>query len=75
MFNVIVSTSIFNLIGDDMKTQEAIDYWGGVKNLADDLKTWPQTIYQWGEYPPMGRQYEIEIKSDGQLRAEKEVVK
>ena len=58
-----------------MKTQEAIDYWGGVKNLADDLKTWPQTIYQWGEYPPMGRQYEIEIKSDGQLRAEKEVVK
>jgi len=70
-----VSTSIFNLIGDDMKTQEAIDYWGGVKNLADDLKTWPQTIYQWGEYPPMGRQYEIEIKSDGQLRAEKEVVK
>ena len=58
-----------------MKTQEAIDYWGGVKNLADDLKTWPQTIYQWGEYPPMGRQYEIEIKSDGQLKAEKEVVK
>jgi hypothetical protein len=70
-----VSTSIFNLNGDDMKTQEAIDYWGGVKNLADDLKTWPQTIYQWGEYPPMGRQYEIEIKSDGQLKAEKEVVK
>lgn len=54
-----------------MKTQEAIDYWGGVKKLADDLKTWPQTIYQWGEYPPMGRQYEIEVKSDSQLRAEK----
>ncbi len=71
----MMSTSIFNLIGDDMKTQEAIDYWGGVKNLADDLNTWPQTIYQWGEYPPMGRQYEIEIKSDGQLRAEKEVKK
>jgi hypothetical protein len=53
-----------------MKTQEAIDYWGGVKNLADALKTWPQTIYQWGEYPPIGRQYEIEVKSDSQLRAE-----
>jgi len=70
-----VSTGIFNLIGEDMKTQEAIDYWGGVKKLADDLKTWPQTIYQWGEYPPLGRQYEIEVKSDGCLRAEEEVVK
>ena len=53
-----------------MKTQEAIDYWCGVKKLADALKTWPQTIYQWGEYPPIGRQYEIEVKSDSQLRAE-----
>jgi len=74
MFNVIVSTSIFNLIGETMRTQEAIDHWGGVKRLADDLKTWPQTIYQWGEYPPIGRQYEIEVKSDGQLRAEEEKV-
>jgi hypothetical protein len=70
-----VSTSIFNLIGDNMKTQEAIDYWGGVKKLADALNTWPQTVYQWGEYPPMGRQYEIEIKTDGKLKAEEEVVK
>ena len=67
MFNVIVSTSIFNLIGETMRTQEAIDHWGGVKRLADDLKTWPQTIYQWGEYPPIGRQYEIEVTAEGKI--------
>jgi len=54
-----------------MKTQDAIKYFGGIRQLAEALETWPQTVYQWGEYPPMGRQYEIEVKSDGQLRAEK----
>ena len=53
-----------------MKTQEAIDYYGGIRQLAEALKTWPQTIYQWGETPPMGRQYELQIKTDGKLKAE-----
>jgi len=56
-----------------MKTQEAIEYFGGFKQLADELNTWPQTVYQWGEYPPMGRQYELQIKTDGKLMAEKEL--
>lgn len=58
-----------------MKTQEAIDYYGGIKQLADELGTWPQTVYQWGEYPPMGRQYELQIRTGGKLNAEKESVK
>lgn len=53
-----------------MTTQEAIDFYGGKKQLADALGVWPQVIYQWGEFPPMGRQYELEVKTEGKLRAE-----
>ena len=52
-----------------MKTQDAIDHYGGIRQLAEVLKTWPQTIYQWGEFPPMGRQYELQIKTGGKLKA------
>lgn len=53
-----------------MKTQEAIDHFGGIRQLAEVLKTWPQTIYQWGEYPPRGRQYELQVITDGKLMVE-----
>jgi len=54
-----------------MKTQEAVEYFEGRKALADALGVWPQVIYQWGEYPPMARQYEIEVKTNGKLKADK----
>ena len=53
-----------------MKTQEAIDYFGTLKKLADALGVWPQVIYQWGDTPPMGRQYELEVKTAGALKAD-----
>ena len=55
-----------------MKTQEAIDYFGGLRKLAQALDVWPQVIYQWGETPPMGRQYELEVKTGGKLKADKQ---
>ena len=55
-----------------MRTQEAIDYYGSVKKLADALGIWPQTIYTWGETPPMARQYELEVKTEGALKADRE---
>lgn len=55
-----------------MTTQEAIDYFGGSKQLADALKTWPQTIYQWGDRPPKGRQFELEVITQGKLKADTE---
>jgi DNA-binding transcriptional regulator YdaS (Cro superfamily) len=55
-----------------MKTQDAIEHFGGLKKLADLLGIWPQVIYQWGEYPPPGRQYELEVRTNGVLRAETE---
>jgi hypothetical protein len=63
----------FNLIGNKMKTQEAIDHFGGIRQLAEVLKTWPQTIYQWGEYPPKGRQYELQVITDGKLVVENNI--
>lgn len=55
-----------------MKTEEAVNYFGGKKELGKALGIWPQVIYNWGEYPPMPRQYEIEVKTGGKLKAEKD---
>lgn len=55
-----------------MKTKDAIDYYGSVKALADELGIWPHVIYRWGENPPMARQYELEVKTKGKLKAETE---
>lgn len=54
-----------------MKTQAAVDYYGGIKKLAAVLDIWTNTIARWGEYPPMAKQYEIEVKTGGKLKAEK----
>lgn len=52
-----------------MTTQEAIDYYdGSIKRLAEVLDLWPQAIYAWGHYPPMQRQYELQVKSRGKLQ-------
>ena len=55
-----------------MTTDEAIKYFGGLKKLADALGIWPQVIYRWGDRPPKARQYEIEVKTEGKLRADHE---
>lgn len=55
-----------------MTTEEAIQFFGGLKKLADALQVWPQVIYRWGNNPPMARQYEIEVKTEGKLRADHE---
>ncbi|HEY7822780.1 MAG TPA: Cro/CI family transcriptional regulator [Acidimicrobiia bacterium] len=55
-----------------MKTEEAIRWYGGVKRLADALGVWPQVVYKWGERPPMARQYEIQVRTKGELRADDE---
>ena len=56
-----------------MKTQEAIDYFGNQRKLCDALRLKArQTIHAWGEYPPAGRQYQIEILTNGALKAERQ---
>jgi len=53
-----------------MKTQDAIAYYGGRKELAAALGIWPHNISRWGEDVPKRRAYEIEVKTGGKLRAE-----
>jgi hypothetical protein len=56
-----------------MKTQEAISHFGSVPELATALGlSSRQAVYAWGMYPPPGRQYQIEILTNGALRAERE---
>ena len=53
-----------------MTTQQAINHFGGTKELAAFLGIWPHVIYRWGSHPPMARQYELEVKTGGALKAE-----
>jgi len=55
-----------------MKTSEAIEYYGSAKALADAIGIWPHVIYRWKEYPPKARQYELEVKTNGKLKAERQ---
>ena len=59
-------------MGLKMKTEEAADYFGGRKKLADALGIWPHGTYKWGEFPPKMRQYQIQVLSKGELMAEGE---
>lgn len=54
-----------------MKTQQAIEYAGTAVNLANLLGIKSTgAISQWGEYPPDGRQLQIERITLGALKAE-----
>jgi hypothetical protein len=63
---------LISLRSEKVTTEEAIEHFGSLKKLADALGIWPQVIYKWGQRPPMGRQYELEVKTNGVLRADHE---
>lgn len=54
-----------------MTMQEALDHYGSRKQLADALGLWPQTVYAWGDSIPLSRQYEIEVRTGGALKADR----
>lgn len=59
-----------------MKTQEAINYFTppgkkpSISRLARALGITPQSAAGWGEYPPEGQQYKIEVLTQHKLTAE-----
>lgn len=53
-----------------MTTEQAINHFGSRDKLAKALGIWVSAVYAWGEYPPELRQYEIEVKTNGALKAE-----
>jgi transcriptional repressor of cell division inhibition gene dicB len=56
---------------EEMTTKEAIKHYGSIKKLASALGIWPQVVYQWGDSPPMARQYELEVRTNGALKADR----
>lgn len=55
-----------------MKIHEAVRFFGGKKKLAVALKTSPAAVSQWREKIPLGRQYQIQIITNGQLKADQQ---
>ena len=55
----------------NLKTDDAVAYYGSIKNLADALGIWPHNISRWGKYVPESRAYELEVKTNGKLKAKK----
>lgn len=54
-----------------MRKSEAIAYFGGnISALARALDIDQSTVYSWGEFPPGGRQLQLEKITKRVLRAE-----
>lgn len=54
-----------------MTTEEAAAHYGGVRELALALNLSTAAVYAWGKYPPIGRQFQLEILTKGALKAGK----
>lgn len=56
-----------------MKKSEVIEFFGGVQQTADALGIRYQSVREWPEEGvPEGRQYQIQILTDGELKADRE---
>jgi len=64
-----MSTLMLTAEDNQVKTKDAIKHYGSIRALAAALDMWPHSIYRWGEYVPRARQYELEIKTGGKLKA------
>lgn len=58
------------MVAHKMTKQEAIKFFGNGAKLAKQVGVKPEAIYQWGEYPPYPRQCQIQIITNGKLKAE-----
>ena len=52
-----------------MKKIDAIKHFGGVAGLAKKLGITPEAIYQWGDDVPGSREYQIQVLTNGKLKA------
>jgi transcriptional repressor of cell division inhibition gene dicB len=53
-----------------IKTKDAVEYFKGVAELAAALRISRAAIYQWGEFVPEGRAYQIHLLSNMTLPAQ-----
>lgn len=52
-----------------MKTADAIKAFGSVRALADALEVTVQAVYAWGDEVPSPRDFQIEVLTEGRLKA------
>lgn len=52
-----------------MKLQAVINHWGSKTNVAKALGLHKSAITNWGDKVPQARQYQIEILTNGKLKA------
>lgn len=52
-----------------MKTIDAINHFGGRKELADALGIDRSAIHHWGDVVPIARQFQLQIITQGALVA------
>lgn len=53
-----------------MKTEEVITYFKGCSNTALALGISQPAVSNWGWIPPLGRQYQIQEITQGELKVE-----
>lgn len=53
-----------------MKKQAAIKYFGSISKLAEALNIKSQAVSQWNEDVPIMRQFQIELITNGDLKAD-----
>jgi DNA-binding transcriptional regulator YdaS (Cro superfamily) len=58
-----------------MRTEEAIRFYSSQSALARALGITQASVAGWGEYPPGGRQLQIEKVTKGKLKAEPDCMK
>lgn len=55
-----------------MNKQDAIQHFGSSTKLAQALGISKQAVSQWEDELPIGRQYQIEVVTEGKLKAGEE---
>ena len=50
-----------------MRTEQAVDFFGGRRELAQFLGITRQAVEQWGEFVAEGPAYKLQVLTDGQL--------
>ena len=53
-----------------MTTKEAAAYYGNQLAIARALGIWPTAVSQWGKRPPLLRQFQIQVLTEGALKAD-----
>jgi hypothetical protein len=52
-----------------MKTKEVAAYFGSKTKLAEALGISPSAVTMWGETVPEGRQFQLQVLTNGQFKA------